>query len=67
MCEFSSQKDMKQLLPVLYKVLKGGNCLTDYHVVWNHINIEKPDSDVGTYILENMCIQAAEGLRIQRG
>ena len=68
-CELSSQKDMKQLLPVLYKDLKGGNlnCLSDYHVVWNRINIEKPDSDLGTYILENMCIQAAEGLRIQRG
>ena len=69
MCELSSQKDMKQLLPVLYKDLKGGNlnCLSVYHVVWNRINIEKPDSDLGTYILENMCIQAAEGLRIQRG
>ena len=69
MCESSFQLDMKTRLPRLYNDLKDGNleCLSDFNVTWNRLHIEKPESELATYILKNMCIQAAEGLRIQRG
>ena len=71
MCELSSQKEMKHRLPILYRDMKEGNidCLSDFKVEWNRINIddEKPESELGTFILDQMVKQAGEGLRIQRG
>ena len=58
MCKLSSQKEMKSLLPTMYQNLKEGNfdCL-----------VEKPNSDLGKYILSKMYKAAAEGSRIQHG
>ena len=69
MCELSSQKDMKQLLPPFYHALKDQNlsCLDDFNVEWNRISIEEPRSEVAKYMVQKMCDSAAEGLRIQRG
>ena len=69
MCELSSQKHMKQLLPRFYHELKDQNlgCLDNFHVEWNRIFIEEPRSELAKYLLQKMCDAAAEGLRIQRG
>ena len=69
MCELSSQKDMKQLLPRFYHELKDQNhsCLDDFHVEWNRISIEEPRSELAKYMLQKMCDVAAERLRIQCG
>ena len=69
MCEMSSEKDMKQLLPRFYHELKDQNpsCFDDFHVEWNQISIKEPRSDLAKCILQKMCDPAAEGLRIQHG
>ena len=69
MCEMSSQKEMKKLLPPFYQNLKERNvdCLKDFHVDWNRVAVDKPSSDLGRNIMDRMCVAAAEGLRIQRG
>ena len=65
----SAQKDMKKLLPPFYQNLKEKNvdCLSDFHMDWNRIGVDKPSSDLGTHIINRMCEAAAEGVTIQRG
>ena len=69
MCEISTQREMKTLLPKLYKDLKNSNidCLNDFLVQWNRIKADEPTSPLGQLIIDRMCKASAEGLRIQRG
>ena len=57
MCELSSQKDMKTLLPRFYHELVDGNmnCLKDFHVEWNRIKIDEPKSALAKYMIGKMC------------
>ena len=69
MCELSSQKHVKQLLPRFYHELKEQNlsCLDDFQVELNRISIEEPISELAKYMFQKVCDAAADGLRIQRG
>ena len=57
MCELSSQKDIKQLLPRFYHELKDQNLsfLDDFHVEWNRISMEEPRPELAKHMLQKMC------------
>ena len=69
MCKICSQEELKLSLPIFHEKLKNVDlkCLSNFHVKWNCINIDKPSFELGHYILKQMCINVAEGLRLQRG
>ena len=43
------------------------NTLREFSVVCKHLPIEEPDSELGKEIIKLMCIDAAEGIKLQCG
>ena len=43
------------------------NTLREFSVVYKHLPIEEPDSELGKEIIKLMCIDAAEGITLHCG
>ena len=67
--EKCNQDFLCYILPKLYKDLSKGimDTLDEYKVPWTHVNMEQnsPESELDTFLLKQMCIKSAEGVRMQ--
>ena len=57
------------IFPKLYTDLTLSNIdtLNEYSVIYKHLQINEPDSELGKEILKPMCVDAAEGIKLQCG
>ena len=69
--ERTDQNDLVTFLPQLYEDLSDGklDTLKHYHVTWTHIQMDKqlPSSDLDHHLLYKMCLNGAEGVKMQCG
>lgn len=69
--ERCEQNDLCTMLPVLYRDLLEAkmDTLAQYHVEWSHINttLQKPSTELDTFLITNTCTEAAAGLKLQCG
>ena len=67
--EVSSQVQLPQMFPQLFKDLKEGrmDTLKDYVIDYPHVKVQKPTADIDEKILQKMYIDAAEVLDRQAG
>ena len=67
--ERSDQNALVGILPKLYDDLtrKKMNTLSEFHVEWSHVDMKenKSTSDLDHYLLEEMCLKAAVGVRFE--
>ena len=67
--EKTDQNELVVILPQLYADLSASkmDTLKDYHVKWTHIEMEKqqPSNNLENYLLKEMCVTAAEGVKMQ--
>lgn len=67
--EVCDQEQLLIILPKLYDDLTKSNMdtLKEYIVIYKHLQIKEPDSDLENQVIKRMCIDAAEGIKLQCG
>ena len=66
----SSQSDLVDLLPMLFKNLANGdlNTMVNYRINWTHIKVTSsttPLSELDCFILNQMCLKSSKGIKLQ--
>ena len=67
--EICNQDELCDIFPNLYKDLLNCNLETlhAYHIVYQHIKVSEPSSEIENEIIKNMCIEAAKTIEHQFG